>query len=279
MIRRKGFTLIELLVVIAIIAILAAILFPVFAQAREAARMTSCLSNMKQIGLALRMYSTDHDEVYPNIYQGWGVSGAPGSQEGWMWKNAIQPYIKNKGVFNCPSNPVSDPTDPGVLPPTDNSEWHDNAMGYVMENDKIMPQSYAMNSGATPWAAVDDAGTSWVNKKPLKDAAINRPANLVAVGETTWRQGDFGPDWFQDTQGQCGGHALFAHHGEFNGPANFIYFDGHVKNKRWGAMAYPPYQSELVNNPPTDPNNTHLVTDWGWDVDMAGNGGECHFLK
>src|SRR5438105_1513752 len=71
--RRAAFTLIELLVVIAIIAILAAILFPVFAQARENARQTACLSNAKQLGLALQMYTQDYDEVVPN--QWWTVSG------------------------------------------------------------------------------------------------------------------------------------------------------------------------------------------------------------
>jgi prepilin-type N-terminal cleavage/methylation domain-containing protein len=152
---RKAFTLIELLVVIAIIAILAAILFPVFAQARESARMTSCLSNMKQIGLALRMYTTDYDETFPNIYQGWGAPAA-GSNEGWMWKNAVQPYIKNKGIWTCPSNPVGTPSAPGILPPDSNDQWRDNAKGYVMEPDKIMPQSYAMNAGATTWCPVDD---------------------------------------------------------------------------------------------------------------------------
>jgi len=283
MVLRRGFTLIELLVVIAIIAILAAILFPVFAQAREAARMTSCLSNMRQLGLALRIYSQDHDEVYPNIYQGWSTGPNIGGtvNEGWMWKNAIMPYVKSKGIFNCPSNPVSGPTGGGTLPADNSSNWNDNAKGYAMENDKIMPQSYAMNAGATPWGAVEDHGVDWMNKKPLKEASINRPANLVAIGETTWREGDFGLDWFQDTQGQCGGHALFGHRG-YNGPANFVYFDGHVKSKKWGAIAYPPSKSELVNNPPTDPNDpkyNHLITDWGWDVDMNGNGGECHFLK
>jgi prepilin-type N-terminal cleavage/methylation domain-containing protein/prepilin-type processing-associated H-X9-DG protein len=275
---RKAFTLIELLVVIAIIAILAAILFPVFAQARESARMTSCLSNMKQMGLALQMYVQDYDETFPNIYQGWGAPTA-GSNEGWMWKNAVQPYIKNKGIFNCPSNPVANPTQAGVLPPNGNNEWHDNAKGYVMEPDKKMAQSYAMNAGATTWCPVDDAGTNWANKRPLALASINRPANLIALGETTWREGDFGMDWFLQSGGQCGGHALFAHRG-FNGPANMVYFDGHAKAKKWSQVAYPPYQSELVNNPPTDPNNTHLVSDWGWDVDMGTTtNGMCQFLK
>src|SRR5687767_14528374 len=75
-VKRRGFTLIELLVVIAIIAILAAILFPVFAQAREAARASSCLSNLKQIGLSVHMYATDYDELFPD-----GGYGAPRNWE------------------------------------------------------------------------------------------------------------------------------------------------------------------------------------------------------
>ena len=275
MVRKKGFTLIELLVVIAIIAILAAILFPVFAQARESARMTSCLSNLKQIGLALRMYGQDYDESYMNIYQGWGnVSGAV--QEGWMWKNAIYPYTKNKGIMKCPSNPLSDPDSPGTLPPGDSNNWHNNAMGYAMENDKLMPQSYAMNAGATSWVAQEDHGNDWANKRPLKDASINRPANLVAVGETTWRQGDFGPDWFLNGTGQCTGHALYAHRA-LNGPTNLIYWDGHAKNKKWGRVMFPLTENEMVNNPPTNASDTHVVTDWGWDIDMSA--GLCSFQK
>jgi len=275
MLRRKAFTLIELLVVIAIIAILAAILFPVFAQARESARMTSCLSNMKQIGLGLMMYSQDYDEAYPNIYQGWGpVSGA--YQEGWMWKNAIFPYTKNKGILKCPSNPLSDPDSKGTMPPGDSNNWHGNAMGYAMETDKLMPQSYAMNAGATTWCAVDDHGTDWAPKKPLKMASINKPANLIAIGETTWRQGDFGPDWWNNNTDQCNGHALYAHRG-LNGPSNFVYYDGHAKNKKYVQTMWPLVNSEIVNNPPTNPTDKHVVTDWGWDIDMSA--GPCHFQQ
>jgi prepilin-type N-terminal cleavage/methylation domain-containing protein/prepilin-type processing-associated H-X9-DG protein len=93
--NKRGFTLIELLVVIAIIAILAAILFPVFAQAREAARKTSCISNTKQLGTALSMYAQDFDEVFPM-----GGSSAPG---GIRWRQMVYPYIKNVGVYTCPS--------------------------------------------------------------------------------------------------------------------------------------------------------------------------------
>src|SRR5216683_460211 len=103
--RRSGFTLIELLVVIAIIAILAAILFPVFAQAREKARMTACLSNMKQIGTSLLMYVQDYDETYPYI-RFHNASAAKG-QNCYVWKNAIRPYLKNLDVLGCPSNPYS----------------------------------------------------------------------------------------------------------------------------------------------------------------------------
>src|SRR5947209_7192066 len=101
--HRFGFTLIELLVVIAIIAILAAILFPVFAQARESARSVSCLSNMKQMGLALRMYSQDYDETYSNIRE-YSDPAVGCCNLDLTWKNVIQPYVKNKAVFACPSN-------------------------------------------------------------------------------------------------------------------------------------------------------------------------------
>ena len=98
--RRKGFTLIELLVVIAIIAILAAILFPVFAKARAKARQSACLSNLKQIGLAFAQYNSDHDGIYPL-----GTPGCVAMDTAFMlpWWVAIQPYMKNAGILECPS--------------------------------------------------------------------------------------------------------------------------------------------------------------------------------
>ncbi len=95
---RRAFTLIELLVVIAIIAILAAILFPVFARAREKARQASCLSNVKQMGLAALMYAQDYDEmVVP------GEIRIPGAQR-WMGEGGLLlPYVKNVQIFRCPS--------------------------------------------------------------------------------------------------------------------------------------------------------------------------------
>jgi len=117
--RNRGFTLIELLVVIAIIAILAAILFPVFARAREAARKATCLSNLKQIALAALMYAQDYDEVLPAAScTGWMSSAHPidpanryvqnpmtglGSADFWQIADLLAPYIKSLDIFNCPT--------------------------------------------------------------------------------------------------------------------------------------------------------------------------------
>ena len=95
---RSGFTLIELLVVIAIIAILAAILFPVFQKVRENARKTACLSNLKQIGLSITQYTQDYDEHYPT-----GGAGVLGQG----WAGTVYPYIKSTGVFLCPDDPTT----------------------------------------------------------------------------------------------------------------------------------------------------------------------------
>ncbi len=117
---RAGFTLIELLVVIAIIAILAAILFPVFASAREKARQTTCASNLKQLGLAFVQYNQDFDEVYP-IGQ-----FEPGAHYSCGWAGQIYPYVKATAVYDCPDDATNIPT-------------ADSALGYV-------PISYAFNA-------------------------------------------------------------------------------------------------------------------------------------
>ena len=104
---RRGFTLIELLVVIAIIAILAAILFPVFARAREKARQASCSSNVKQLALGISMYAQDYDEKNPGCYRDTTAAArGPLSNSGtyWYWEDMILPYVGNEQVYLCPSD-------------------------------------------------------------------------------------------------------------------------------------------------------------------------------
>src|ERR1051326_3833414 len=102
--RRGGFTLLELLVVVAIIAILAAILLPVFAQAREKARQSACISNMQQVGSAVQMYVQDWDETYPMNRLLSLPHGQTCSQRVVTWKHSVLPYVKSIEAFRCPSN-------------------------------------------------------------------------------------------------------------------------------------------------------------------------------
>ena len=98
---KQGFTLIELLIVIAIIAILAAILFPVFAKAREKARQTTCASNLKQLGLAFTQYAQDNDEYLPIVHSN-GTTNKTG-----CWSSDIYPYVKSAGAYSCPDDPIA----------------------------------------------------------------------------------------------------------------------------------------------------------------------------
>ncbi|MBI2298775.1 MAG: prepilin-type N-terminal cleavage/methylation domain-containing protein [Armatimonadetes bacterium] len=105
---KRAFTLIELLVVIAIIAILAAILLPVFAKAREKARQSSCLSNTRQLGSAILFYVQDNDEKFPFFTPGWGVTPSPASS-GCCWWLGIYPYVKNTQAYLCPNRTDNGP--------------------------------------------------------------------------------------------------------------------------------------------------------------------------
>jgi len=176
----SGFTLIELLVVIAIIAILAAILFPVFAQAREKARQTSCLSNTKQIGLGLTMYVQDADEMFPTAYYYKDNAGQPGGY--FHWTALIMPYVKNESMYVCPSD-----RDGGQLPTSD-KDGPDNGVNYdtayttnINGLDSQVPRlSYTPNAALLPRKRTS-AATDAANHVPL--AYVTEPANTIMVAE------------------------------------------------------------------------------------------------
>lgn len=126
--RKRAFTLIELLVVIAIIAILAAILFPVFAKARESARAASCKSNLKQIITGALMYSQDYDEIYVMSYEGYNVT-LNGVTRETRWMYYILPYTKNVGIYKCPSHTLANEVEPQNPQFTSYGHQHNN-MGW-----------------------------------------------------------------------------------------------------------------------------------------------------
>jgi prepilin-type N-terminal cleavage/methylation domain-containing protein/prepilin-type processing-associated H-X9-DG protein len=178
---RRAFTLIELLVVIAIIAILAAILFPVFAQAREKARATSCLSNMKQIGLGIMMYAQDYDENYPLFFAGQcariqnplNAEDKPGGTAGigrWaMWHYQIYPYLKNWQIYSCPSDK---PQPAGFIP-----GFYNISYGYNYGYFSTLQGTFN-GAGTDPGCGV---GT-WFGSVPM--AAVNKPADIVMVTDS-----------------------------------------------------------------------------------------------
>jgi prepilin-type N-terminal cleavage/methylation domain-containing protein len=159
---RRGFTLIELLVVIAIIAILASILFPVFARARENARRTSCVSNLKQIGLGMMQYVQDYDEAYPPSYVANSATpphgGAPWASGLLFWPEIVYPYTKSMQIYICPS--ASD-------------SWRN-----------VSPGPYSGNYGANQLVVLGEITGALVGgfpSKTLKMASIDRVSEIYMV--------------------------------------------------------------------------------------------------
>ena len=208
--RKKGFTLIELLVVIAIIAILAAILFPAFARARENARRASCQSNLKQIGLGFVQYSQDYDETLPNILRDNSVGAAtvdPNNKfvtDYTVWAEMIQPYVKSTQLFVCPSNTYANSPTPSAQP---NGAV---TMSYCATRvtDDTLGALAAYQSPPTTLASFTNVSETFMVGEPATTATVAgyQIGPVASVG--------------------AGGRVHGALH--FDG-ANWLYADGHVK--------------------------------------------------
>lgn len=179
--KRRGFTLIELLVVIAIIAILAAILFPVFARARDAARKTQCVSNLKQLGTAILMYAQDYDECLVPVQ-----TGTCQAADSFGWGDLIQPYAKNTGLLWCPSNSikvkvVNNLGSPRIVRDRGGTTGASDDCTNSGTNTGQFNYSYGVNTFAAAGVAAAQAGP-W-NLVGNSLAVIPAPANTAGVSE------------------------------------------------------------------------------------------------
>jgi len=242
-VRKSAFTLIELLVVIAIIAILAAILFPVFAQAREKARQTSCTSNLKQLSMALRMYSQDYDEtlftsgMLPTMPATAGDGTNIVRNMGGGTYYFTQPYTKNEQIMKCPSD-VGD------------NYWGRSSTGWAWSNEKWWghPTSYHFRH------VFDCAGNCTDMKTGTKDALVGRAASVIVMFEA----GAFHYEKLPLYGGvhPCGPTSAACGQAPPNTRQfNAAFYHGHVKNYRLN------YQ-----DPSWDPNH-----DMNWVFYAAGN--------
>ncbi|HEY3284038.1 MAG TPA: DUF1559 domain-containing protein [Armatimonadota bacterium] len=230
---RRAFTLIELLVVIAIIAILAAILFPVFAQARERARQTSCLNNLKQIGLGLYQYLGNWDDAFPmNRFPttkalGTNTDGGDLQPTWYNWKRALSSYVKTAKVYECPSNPTSwySASQNGGCGSAPAGDESNNQGPYKNLPDAQLPNSYAYNGGFFHENAPFDGSP----RRPRELSEIKDPTNLIFLLETTWGCPDLG-DW---------AYTSVYHHP--NKMSNWLFADTHARAMKESATFAPTY--------------------------------------
>jgi prepilin-type processing-associated H-X9-DG protein len=257
-------------VVIAIIAILAAILFPVFAQAREKARQISCVSNMRQIGVAMNMYVQDYDESFPicpwtgQAFGGGYDSPNPNYRTVFTWISQYAPYIKNTKVWTCPSDPDPKHWSSGYY--TDgvsDSNFDDTFWGIPT------PNSYGVNMELHPYVSTpgdscynDGEACTWFNNgKPRTLASIRLPSQLYAIADSS--RPVMEPWWidscnrfsnwerYYSRAGTGGGQATVAYPERVKeervkrhlGGSSIVYADGHAKWQNWHNISagYPSY--------------------------------------
>ncbi|MBV9469851.1 MAG: DUF1559 domain-containing protein, partial [Abitibacteriaceae bacterium] len=250
-IRRRGFTLIELLVVIAIIAILAAILFPVFATAREKARQAACSSNLKQLGLAFQGYAQDNDQRYPPCEYGSGATQI-------IWTSLVEPYIKGgvvansgtgvnkdqvKSIYVCPDYEFSVPDTSGGA--------SNSLIGYSSSRALL---SYGVNRYICPqWTGTGTGSKTPTSNPASVESLFDAPSNLVLVGPSL---GDNSYITGQDDSynNNSGGSTAFHNACYMNartrhsGGANFLYVDGHVKWAKAPASSLPDITTARATN-------------------------------
>lgn len=247
--KKRAFTLIELLVVIAIIAILAAILFPVFGRARENARRSSCQSNLKQIGLGILQYVQDYDETYPQRYFG-GIPEGPGRQAN-SWRRSIFPYVKSTQLFQCPSN-------------TFNTELADDSraaeMATLPAGAPVFFRSYAIN-GANTFGGTPPSEFN----RGHKLAEMVNSSEIVLVTEMAQGRaftGDLGPvaNW---------GRPDLVFKGHLN-TINFLFCDGHVKASKPAPTSNPKnLWSAEDDGPMTNAYGIEAIRNWQLLVDKS----------
>jgi prepilin-type N-terminal cleavage/methylation domain-containing protein/prepilin-type processing-associated H-X9-DG protein len=236
-IRGHAFTLVELLVVIAIIAMLAAILFPVFGRARENARRTSCLSNVKQIGLGIAQYTQDYDERLP--FSGDTASGG-------RWANKLGPYLKSTQVFTCPSYTLN--VLPGKFLVSSSEGWNGSASTYAINENLSSYLPGGTFAGRHLNEMVDSAGTALIAETARLTTNIinvtsdnNNPQTWTEyIDKAHGQKGN--SDWLWVPPGQFGGSGVVSYSvlgsnnnnlnrpigRHFNG-LNVVYCDGHAK--------------------------------------------------
>jgi len=254
MLERKGkdaFTLIELLVVVAIIGILAAILFPVFARAREQARKSACMSNLKQIGLGVMMYVQDYDETYPIAYLSVPSSDSISGYTTSYWFNTLQPYTKNRQVWFCPTA--------GRIMASDDSTTQQYSGGYgynacgtaaISSTGSSLWNGFGQSVCDTPGGCGTGGAISYgtvrctPNGNAVKMSAVTSPSETILITDPASNSTEYTTEYFYGGSNisywpQLHGGPVGPFYGNNpnvteaylhpSGGGNYLFADGHVK--------------------------------------------------